>query len=181
MTPAPAPGLARTVTVGRIVALAVAALVLVAVQMGGFGRWRLFGVYPDLLVVAVISIALQRGPLAGAMAAVVFGFMADGPGGHLVGLSVASYAAAAVSAGLLGVRAFPERWIVTSLGVALGTVVSQFVYVLGAKAFGFDLAFWEVGVRLVGGMVLYHWLLTPFVFVLTRNLMEMILPRGLDV
>jgi|GEM_PF-3269234 len=174
------PHWARTVTVARVVALAAAAVLLVGVQMGGLGRWRLFGVYPDLLVVAVCSAALQRGPWAGVGAAFVFGLLADIAGGHLVGLSVLCYAAAALVAGPLGLRAFPERWIVTSSAVALGTAASQLAYVLGAKAFGYDLAFWQAGPRIIGALVLYHWLLTPPTFLLIRSLLDMIWPRRLD-
>lgn len=180
MTPAAGSRRARLVTMTRIAALAAAAAALVAVQMGGLGHLRLFGVYPDLLVVVVTGIALQRGPMAGVLAGFIFGFVADLPGGHLVGLSAVGYAAAALAAGLIGVRAFPERWIVMASAVAVGTVVSQLVHVLGANAFGFRLAFWEAGLRIVGGMVLYHWLLTPPTFSLTSSLMDMILPRGPD-
>lgn len=174
------PGLARTLDVARISALVVAALVLVALQMGGLGRLRLFGVYPEMLVVVVCSVALLRGPFVGVVVGVIFGFAADLPGGHLVGLSAVGYAAAGLAAGLLGVKVFPERWIVVGSAVALGTAVSQIVYVAGARAFGFPLPFWEVGPQLVGAMVLYHLLLTPLLYPLTRGVLDMISPHGMD-
>lgn len=180
MTLARRPGWARTLDAARIAALVVTALVLVAVQMGGVGQLRLFGVYPEMLVVVVCSVALLRGPVVGLVVGIIFGFAADLPGGHLVGLSAVAYAAAGLAAGLLGVKVFPERWIVIGSAVALGTVVSQFVYAAGARAFGFALPIWEAGPQLVGAMVLYHLLLTPLLYPLTRGVLDMISPHGMD-
>src|SRR5690606_10408453 len=97
-------------------------LVLIALQMGAFGRLRLLGVYPEVLVVVACCVGLHRGPVAGAVFGFILGFLMDVPGGHLVGLSGLGYAAAGLFAGLLGLRAFPERWSVTASAVALGTV-----------------------------------------------------------
>ncbi|REJ34360.1 MAG: rod shape-determining protein MreD [Bacillota bacterium] len=155
-------------------------LVLIALQMGAFGRLRLLGVYPEVLVVVACCVGLHRGPVAGAVFGFILGFLMDVPGGHLVGLSGLGYAAAGLFAGLLGLRAFPERWSVTASAVALGTVASQAVYAAGASAFGFSLPFWEAGPRIIGALLVYHLLLTPLVYPLTRQLADWLMPRGLE-
>lgn len=156
-------------------------VVLVALHIGGLGQLRMFGVYPELLVVVVCSVALHRGPATGFVIGLLLGFIYDLPGGHMVGLSAVAYAAAGLIAGILGAKVFPERWLVVGAAVALGTFTSQVVYAAGARAFGFSLMLWESGVRIVGPLVVYHLLLTPLVYPLTRRIVEMYISRGLDV
>lgn len=164
----------------RWVALGAVVVAFVALQIGGLAHVRLFGVYPELLVVVVCSVALHRGPWIGAAVGFVFGVIHDLPGGHLVGLSAIGYALAGIAAGILGARVFPERWSIVAAAVALGTVVNEVVYAAGAYAFGFVLPFWEVGLRMIGPLVAYHLILTPFLYPLTRRLTEMFAPPGLD-
>ncbi len=170
----------RTIATARWVAAGVGVFLLVALQVGGFGQLRLFGVYPEMLVVVVCSAALHRGPVVGGLFGFVLGFAKDLPGGHLVGLSGIGYAAAGALAGVLGARVFPDRWPVIAAAVAVGTAASQIVYTAGASAFGFSLPFWEIGPGVVGGLLAYHLLLTPFLYPLTRWLTELLLPGGLD-
>lgn len=164
----------------RWAALAAVIIVFVALQMGALTHLRLFGVYPELLVVVVCSVALHRGPWTGAAFGLVFGVINDLPGGHLVGLSAVGYASAGIVAGILGARVFPERWLVVASAIALGTVVHQAVYAAGAYAFGFVLPVWDVGLRMIGPLVTYHLVLTPAVHPLTRRLVEVFMPQGLD-
>lgn len=170
----------RTVGTARWIGLAAVMLVLVALQMGALGRLRLFGVYPEMLVVVVCSVALHRGPAVGLVIGLVSGFIMDLPGGHLVGLSAVGYGVAGLAAGVLGARVFPERWSVVVSAVALSTVVSQIVYVAGARAFGFALPWWEAAPRMIGALVAYHLLLTPIIYPVARRLTELFMPRGLD-
>lgn len=170
----------RTVGTARWLGVASVMLVLVALQMGAFGRLRLFGVFPEMLVVVVCSVALHRGPAVGFAVGFVFGFIMDLPGGHLVGLSAIGYGMAGVVAGTLGARVFAERWSVVVLAVGLGTVANQVVYVAGAHAFGYSLPWLDAGPRIVGALVAYHLLLTPIVYPVARRLTELFFPRGLD-
>lgn len=165
---------------GRWLALVAAVVMVVALQIGGLRHIRMFGVYPELMVVVVCSVALHRGPVIGVVAGLFLGLIVDLPGGHLIGLSAIGYAAAGLIAGILGARVFPERWLVVGTAVALGTVASQVVYAAGAHAFGFPLSLWEAGPRIVGPLVAYHLLLTPLVYPLTRYMTETCMPRGLD-
>ncbi|MBO8141850.1 MAG: rod shape-determining protein MreD [Firmicutes bacterium] len=140
---------------------------LVVIDTALLGRWPLFGVRPDLVLVFAVGLALRRGPWEGAALSLAAGLVHDLLGGHLIGLSAVGYGAAAWVAGLAGERLYPERWMIGMGAVAAGTLVSEAVYVAGAHAFGVPLPGGMLGMVLPG-LIGYHLLLTPIVFPISR-------------
>jgi len=120
----------------RWLALVAVVLGLLVVQLAGFAHMPLFGVRPELLLVFVLGVALQRGASEGLVVGMLTGFLADLVGGYLVGLSAVSYGASGWAAGFIGDRVYPDRGLVVLAIVAGGTILSQLVYVAGASAFG---------------------------------------------
>lgn len=175
MRPAPRQ---RAAMQGAVAAAVV--LGLLAVQYAGFSHIPLFGVHPEILLVFACGIALRRGPSQGFLIGALLGFLHDVPGGHLIGLSVPAYGLAGLLAGSISRRVFPDRWLVVLSAVALGTAASQLVYIAGAYAFGFLLPSPATVLRILAPLLLYHLLLTPFVYALAYWVNDSLLPETLE-
>lgn len=173
------PGKARE-GIGRLVVPTLLLIGLVAFDAAAFKSFALFGVRPVLLVVFICSVALQTGPWTGLLLGAAVGLPADLVGGHLIGLSSLSYAAAGLTSGLLSVAMFSERWVIVAVAVALGTVAEQAVYTAGAYAFGFHLSLAALVSRMLPVLLLYHLLLTPLVYPLGRWLGKSLRPAPPD-
>lgn len=168
------PGRARR-GFGRIAGPFVILLALLAVDWGGFGSLALFGVRPHLLLVLACVTALHGGAGAGALIGAGIGLLSDLGGGHLMGLSVFGYAAAAAVAGSFSARLYSDRFVIVMAAVALGTVTEQLVYVGGAYAFGHPLSLAPLLTRLLPVLVLYHWILTPLLYPIGRRLVHSVM------
>lgn len=152
----------------RWLALVAVVLGLLVVQLAGFAHMPLFGVRPELLLVFVLGVALQRGASEGLVVGMLTGFLADLVGGYLVGLSAVSYGAAGWAAGFIGDRVYPDRGLVVLAIVAGGTILSQLVYVAGASAFGLPWPPVDGLVRVTLALTGYHLLLVPVVYPIAR-------------
>jgi rod shape-determining protein MreD len=119
---------------------ALAIVVAVLLQVTIAVDFSFLGGLPDLVCIAVISIALLRGPEAGAVAGFVAGFLLDAVSGQPLGLSSFVYTAVGYGAGRAGesvpdhapvrplvamaVGAFVARAGVVALGAMIGSSVS---------------------------------------------------------
>lgn len=113
----------------RRVGMATLLLTVLVAQTALFPHLRLFGVIPDLMVVAVVAVAARQGPEVGA----VFGFT----GGVLVdlfletpvGLSALAYALVGYGVGLVQSGLLRERWWLAPLLGGLGSLGGGLVFV----------------------------------------------------
>lgn len=153
---------------GRIVGPALLLLAVLALDWGAFGPFSLFGVRPHVLLVFACVVAVQGGVFTGMLIGAVSGLLVDFGGGHLIGLSVVGYASAAAVAGAFSARLFSERWVIVLTAVALGTAIEQVLYIAGAHAFGHPLPPLRLLTRVLPLLLVYHALLTPFLFPLGR-------------
>lgn len=173
------PGRARR-GMGRVWGPLTLLLVTLAIDWAAFGSFGLFGVRPQLLLVLVCVTALHGGVWIGAVVGAVLGLFADLGGGHLIGLSVFGYGAAAFVAGLFSTRLFADRILIIMSAVGLGTLTEQFVYVAGTYAFGYPLDPWSLAPRLLPLLIVYHWLLTPIMYPFGRWLVNTLTADTVD-
>ncbi|HEY8418267.1 MAG TPA: rod shape-determining protein MreD [Limnochordales bacterium] len=166
---------------GQWIALGAVVIGLLVVQLAGLAHLPLWGVRPELLLVFVLGVALQRGALEGLILGMLVGLLHDLPGGHLIGLSAVAYGAACFVVGLVGERVFPDRILVVLGMVALGTLVSQGVYLAGASAFGLPWPPLDGFFRVLAALLGYHLLLTPVVYPICRWASGVLAARGGDL
>lgn len=173
------PGRARR-GLSRVAMPGLLLLALLCVEWAAFGSLDLFGVRPRLSLVLACLAALHGGIGPGMLLGAGIGLLADVGGGHLLGLSVLGYAAAALAAGLFSARLYSDRFVIVLAAVALGTAAEQAVYVAAARAFGYELALTPLVTRMLPVLILYHWLLTPALYPLGRWLVQAAIEETTD-
>jgi rod shape-determining protein MreD len=161
--------------VRRLLTLAAVLVVAVVVQSTVLAELRLAGVRPDLLVLAVVAVAMATDATTGAVFGFVTGLVADLLFDLPVGVS-------ALVATAIGFAVGTVRVYVTShhplahLALA-GAASLASVWCSGLLLRVFDLSSWEAVLRagpLVAG---YNLLLTPFVYPVVRALTERVPAR----
>jgi len=70
----------RKRSVRYVVAVALALLLLAVIEVSFFGRFRILGSVPDLMIVAVLCIGYFTGPYTGAVSGIGAGFLIDSLG-----------------------------------------------------------------------------------------------------
>lgn len=135
-----------------------------------FARLPLAGVRPDLLLLLTAFAGLQGGRGYGAAVGFAGGLLLDLVAGRLIGLGALAKACTGYVAGALGSRLFRDNPVVVLTIVAVGTLLDQAVFLLGAKAFGYPLVFWHGMWRIALPLAWYHALLVPFFYGLFRRL-----------
>jgi rod shape-determining protein MreD len=149
----------------RRLLLAVAAiLTALLLQVDVVNRLHLPGGHPDLVLVALVSLALVGGPAYGAVVGFAAGFAADilPPADHTVGRLAFVYAIVGYLAGLL--EDAEERSVLASVGtVALGAAASVLAFAgVGALLGDARVTASTVGHALLAG-VIYDVVLAPFI------------------
>ena len=145
----------------RLLALAVVLVVAVLVQSTVLARLRLAGVRPDLLVLAVVSVAVATDPTTGAVFGFVAGLVADLLFDLPVGVSALVYTAVGFAVGTVRVYVTSDLPLV-HLAVA-GAASLASVWCSGLLLRVFDLSSWAAVARAGPLVALYTLLLTPFV------------------
>ncbi len=165
-----APHLFADVGVGRVLAMALVVLVAVALQSTLLARVTLRGVIPQLVLIAVVSLAYLDGSRVG----VVIGFA----GGLLqdlllpesvIGLTAFVYTLIGYGVGSL--RQFAPTGSVWSpvVAVAVASAVAEFAYAGLAVILGQQWVSFRFTAKVTGLVVLYDTLLTPFAFPLLER------------
>ena len=159
----------------RLLALAVVLVVAVLVQSTVLARLRLAGVRPDLLVLAVVSVAVATDPTTGAVFGFVAGLVADLLFDLPVGVSALVYTAVGFAVGTVRVYVTSHRPLVHLVLAGAASLAS--VWSCGLLLRVFDLSSWATVTRAGPLVALYNLLLTPFVYPVVWALTERIPAR----
>ena len=154
----------------RLLLLAVVLVVAVLVQSTVLARLRLAGVRPDLLVLAVVSVAVASDPVTGAVFGFVAGLVADLLFDLPVGVSALVYTAVGFAVGSVRVYVTSHHPLVHLVLAAAASLAS--VWCCGLLLRVFDLSSWGAVARAGPLVALYNLLLTPFVYPVVWALTE---------
>jgi rod shape-determining protein MreD len=161
--------------VRRLLALAVVLVVAVLLQSTVLARLTLAGVRPDLLVLAVVSVAVATDPVTGAVFGFVAGLVADLLFDLPVGVSALVYTAVGFAVGTVRVYLTSHRPLVHLVLVGAASLAS--VWCCGLLLRVFDLSSWAAVARAGPLVAVYNLLLTPFVYPVVWALTERVPAR----
>ena len=154
----------------RLLALTLVLVVAVLVQSTVLARLTLAGVRPDLLVLAVVSVAVATDPTTGAVFGFVAGLVADLLFDLPVGVSALVYTAVGFAVGTVRVYVTSHRPLVHLVLAGAASLAS--VWCCGLLLRVFDLSSWPAVLRAGPLVAVYNLLLTPFVYPVVWALTE---------
>jgi rod shape-determining protein MreD len=161
--------------VRRLLALGVVLVVAVLLQSTVLARLTLAGVRPDLLVLAVVAVAVATDPVTGAVFGFVAGLVADLLFDLPVGVSALVYTAVGFAVGTVRVYLTSHRPLVHLVLVGAASLAS--VWCCGLLLRVFDLSSWAAVARAGPLVAVYNLLLTPFVYPVVWALTERVPAR----
>jgi rod shape-determining protein MreD len=156
----------------RVLALGGVIAVALLLQTTVLAQLRLAGARPDLLVLAVLAVAMSSGPLAGAIFGFAAGLCADLLLDLPVGVSAMVYTALGYGVGTVRVyMASGSMWVPLALALASSTAA---VWASGAVLRLLDLNGFSWGFVGKAGVAAgaYNLILCPLVYPLVRKLDE---------
>jgi rod shape-determining protein MreD len=156
--------------VRRLLVLAAVLVAAVLVQSTVLAEVRLAGVRPDLLVLAVVSVAVATDAATGAAFGFAAGLVADLLFDLPVGVSALVYTAAGFAVGAVRVYLTSHRPLVHM--VLAGSASLASVWSCGLLLRVFDLSSWAAVARAGPLVALCNLLLTPFVYPVVWALTE---------
>jgi rod shape-determining protein MreD len=156
--------------VRRLLVLAAVLVVAVLVQSTVLARLRLAGVRPDLLVLAVVAVALATDATTGAVFGFVAGLVADLLFDLPVGVSALVYVAVGFAVGTVRVYVTSHRPLVHLVLAGAASLAS--VWCSGLLLRVFDLSSWAAVARAGPLVAVDNLLLTPFVYPVVWALTE---------
>lgn len=159
----------------RLLALAVVLAVAVLLQSTVLARLTLAGVRPDLLVLAVVSVAVATDPTTGAVFGFVAGLVADLLFDLPVGVSALVYVAVGFTVGTVRVYVTSHRPLAHLVLAGAASLAS--VWCCGLLLRVFDLSSWAAVARAGPLVAVYNLLLTPFVYPVVWALTERVPAR----
>jgi rod shape-determining protein MreD len=161
--------------VRRFLVLAGVLVVAVLVQSTVLARLTLAGARPDLLVLAVVLVAVATDPTTGAAFGFVAGLVADLLFDLPVGVSALVYTAVGFAVGTLRVYVTGHRPLAHLVLVAAASLAS--VWCCGLLLRVLDLSSWAAVARAGPLVAVYNLLLTPFVYPVVWALTERVPAR----
>jgi rod shape-determining protein MreD len=161
--------------VRRPLVLTAVLVVAVLVQSTVLAELRLAGVRPDLLVLAVVAVAMASDAATGAVFGFVTGLVADLLFDLPVGVSALVYTAAGFAVGTVRVYVTSHRPLVHLVLVGAASLAS--VWCCGLLLRVFDLSSWAAVARAGPLVAVYNLLLTPFVYPVVWALTERVPAR----
>ena len=160
----------------RLLALTVVLVVAVLVQSTVLARLTLAGVRPDLLVLAVVSVAVATDPTTGAVFGFVAGLVADLLFDLPVGVSALVYTAVGFAVGTVRVYVTSHRPLVHLVLAGAASLAS--VWCCGLLLRVFDLSSWAAVLRAGPLVAVDNLLLAPFVYPVVWALTERLPARA---
>jgi len=113
--------------VRRAVGVGISLIIVLWLQVGFFGGLRLFGVVPNLLLIALTYWALNRQASEALTAALIGGLVLDFASGSDFGLRLAFYSFYALGVMYLRQRGAGQSVLVISAALATGTILFNLV------------------------------------------------------
>jgi rod shape-determining protein MreD len=162
-------------TARRLLVLAAVLVGAVVVQSAVLAGLRLGGARPDLLVLAVVAVAMASDATTGAVFGFVTGLVADLLFDLPVGVSALVYTAAGFAVGT--VRVFVTSHLPLVHLVLAGAASLASVWCCGLLLRVFDLSSWAAVTRAGPLVALCNLLLTPFVYPVVWALTERVPAR----
>ncbi len=161
-------------------ALVLAAVIVVALVLEStlLAHLQLAGARPDLLVLAVIAVAMACGPVTGATFGFAAGLVSDLQFAAPVGVSALIYTAIGFAMGTARIYVTSSHTWVHLLIAAAASLAS--VWLSGVVLRVFDLSSWAFLARTGPWIAVYNLLLTPLVYPLVRTLAERAGPGPTD-
>ena len=159
----------------RLLALAAILVAAVLVQSAVLAEVRLAGVRPDLLVLAVVAVAMASDAPAGAGFGFAAGLVADLLFDLPVGVSALVYTAVGFAVGQVSVYVTSSRPLVHLALAAAASLAS--VWCCGLLLRVFDLSSWAAVTRAGPLVAVCNLLLTPFVYPVVWALSERVPAR----
>jgi rod shape-determining protein MreD len=151
--------MARCIVAGALVTY------VVAVLQTTIGGWlTIWGVAPDLLLVWTISIGLLSGQRLGAFVGFASGVTQGALQQGLIAAFAISKTVSGCGAGLLATKMFKENWLVPALCAVALTIANDTTFLLLSRA-----GDWTDAGRIIGVRAVYHAVLAPPAFALTRS------------
>ena len=154
----------------RVLVLAAVLVGALVVQSAVLAGVRLAGVRPDLLVLAVVAVAMASDATTGAVFGFVTGLVADLLFDLPVGVSALVYTAVGFAVGTVRVYVTTDHPLVHLLLAGAASVAS--VWCSGLLLRVFDLSSWAAVIRAGPLVALGNLLLTPFVYPVVWALTE---------
>lgn len=154
----------------RLGQVALVMTVLLA-QLTFFPQVRLFGVVPDVMVVAVAAVALREGPDAGAVFGFVAGVLIDLFLEVPLGLSALAYSVVGYGVGLLQSGLLRSAWWLAPAIGGSASLVGGLIFVLSALILGQEHLFAVRTFVIVPTRAFYDALLALAIFPLTNRLL----------
>jgi rod shape-determining protein MreD len=161
--------------VRRPLVLAAVLVVAVLVQSTVLAELRLAGVRPDLLVLAVVAVAMASDATTGAVFGFVTGLVADLLFDLPVGVSALVYTVAGFAVGTVRVYVTSHRPLVHLVLAGAASLAS--VWACGLLLRVFDLSSWPAVARAGPLVAVYNLLLTPLVYPVVWALTERVPAR----
>jgi rod shape-determining protein MreD len=161
--------------VRRPLVLAAVLVVAVLLQSTVLAGLRLAGVRPDLLVLAVVAVAMASDATTGAAFGFVTGLVADLLFDLPVGVSALVYTATGFAVGAVRVYVTSHRPLVHLVLAGAASLASAWCCGLLLRVF--DLSTWAAVVRAGPLVALFNLLLTPFVYPVVWALTERVPAR----
>ena len=159
----------------RPLVLTAVLVVAVLVQSTVLAELRLAGVRPDLLVLAVVAVAMASDAATGAVFGFVTGLVADLLFDLPVGVSALVYTAAGFAVGTVRVYVTSHRPLVHLVLAGAASLAS--VWCCGLLLRVFDLSSWDAVARAGPLVAVYNLLLTPLVYPVVWALTERVPAR----
>jgi rod shape-determining protein MreD len=158
----------------RVLLLAAVIVVSLVLESTLLSHLRVGGVHPDVLVIAVIAVAMTDGPVVAAVFGFVAGLTADLLFANQVGISALVYTVIGFGAGMTRAWVTSTSTLLHLLLAGLASFAS--VWLAGLILRVFDLSSWDYLLRIAPMVALYNLLLTPFVYPPVRALLRRLEP-----
>ena len=172
------PGLFAEAGIARILAIALVVIVAIALQSAVLARMTLLGVIPQLVFVVVVTLAYLDGERVGAAAGFAGGLLQDLllPL-SIVGLTALVYTLIGYGVGTLRQYTTAESVWTPVFAVTIASAVAEISYATLAVLLGQQWVSISYTFKVIGLIVLYNTLLTPFVFPLVRKVASRFRPQ----
>lgn len=148
----------------RFAPTAVALLGAALLQAGLAPHLAVFGVFPNLLLLVVVTLALTQGPTAGAVAGFAAGFLFDLLGSGPIGPAALVMCVVGYTAGMLLENLFAEGWLLPVTVVLAASLTAELAYGAVRALLEPGMPFWQAFLRLIVPGAVYNTALAILIF-----------------